>query len=293
MSNEFAEMIGVSTAVLAADLDENLKVMERAGFKTVEILAGDFSKKKTIWPRAWGIKERKDLKRQLQGFSSVLVHAPKEGVNICSINHGWREESIRQYLECIEFAYHIGAKIVTFHPGTQTWGNISSPGEIINGNIEFGKRALASACKYDLKLAFESVNISLPELKEVMDKIDDVKFGVDLNLGAVAKSVGLPGDERDITREIQSWLGQFKGKITAIHISGVHQRWHLDRLDLCPFEMNNCIDYFSIVRELKRNQYQGPIVLEIVARDLDAVIRYCQSAKQELLFHRDGSKGKR
>jgi len=292
MNNEFDEMIGVSTSVLTGDLDESLKAMEPAGFKTVEILTGDFSKKNPIWPRACGLKEREEIKQQLKGFSSVLVHATYEGVNICSINHGWREESVKQYLECIEFACHIGAKIVTFHPGTQTWGNVSNPREIVDGNIEFGKRALERAYKYGLELAFESVNISLPELKEVIDNINDVKFGVDLNLGAIAKTVALPVDEKVITEEILKWLEQFKGKVAGIHISGVHQRWHLNKLDLCPFEMNNCIDYFPIVEGLKQNQYQGPIVLEIIARDMDAVIRYCQSARRELLFYRDRSEGK-
>jgi len=293
MSSKFEEMIGVASSVFPGELNKNIKAVELAGFKTIEILAGDFSKKATIWPRTCGVEERKEIKRQLKSFSSVLVHASYEGVNICSINHGQREESVKQYLECIEFAHDIGAKIVSFHPGTQTPGNFANSKEIVNYNIEFGKRALEKAYEYDLELTFETVNISLPDIKEIINNINDSRFGLNLNCGAIAKTIDLTADDIASTQKILKWMNQFKRKIVVIHISGVHQRWHLNRLDLCPLEMNNCINYFPIIKKLRQSQYKGPVVLEIIARDADSVIRYCQSAREKLLFYRDRSEGKR
>ena len=134
-----------------------------------------------------------------------------------------------------------------------------------------------------MKLAFETTGISLPDLKKVIDGIDDPKFGIDLNLGAIAKTVGLSGEDIDPTQNILDWLEQFKSKITDIHMSGVHQRWLLDdRLDRCPFEMNNCINYSPILKKLRRIQYRGPVVLEIISRDANSIIRNCQSASKEL-----------
>jgi sugar phosphate isomerase/epimerase len=54
---------------------------------------------------------------------SVSVHGPSYDLHMCSPNPGIRNETKRQYAECIDLAAKIGARIVVFHAGTRYPGD--------------------------------------------------------------------------------------------------------------------------------------------------------------------------
>lgn len=47
----------------------------------------------------------------------VRIHAATVDINIASLNRGIRSESVKQMIECGQYAEKIGAKTITVHPG--------------------------------------------------------------------------------------------------------------------------------------------------------------------------------
>ena len=258
------------------------------GFQVFELGLGNFCEEDSLWPRTCDAAKRDQIRQSLATFSCLIVRATVEGLNIASINPGRRGESIRQYMECIEFAHQIGASIVSFHPGTQTWGFVSDPQEIVDRNVEFAERALDYAKGYGLKLALKTTDVSLSEMEAIITRVDSDRFGVDLSIGAIATLDGVPVNIDCLTGEIERWIATLAGKVIAVHVSGVHQRWHAERLDRCPFELNTCVDYGAVLRGLRRIGYGGPLVLEIKAASAPLVVQYCQTARSALVFLDEG-----
>jgi sugar phosphate isomerase/epimerase len=259
-----------------------------AGFPVFELGLGNFGQEDPLWPRTYDAAKREKIRQSLSVFSCLIVRATVEGLNIASINPGRREESIRQYLECIEFAHRIGARIVSFHPGTQTWGFVSDPQEIVGRNVEFAERALDYAKGYALTLAFKTVGVSLPEMEAIVKRVGSDRFGVDLSIGAIATMGGVPANLDWLTGEMERWIATLAGKVVIVHLSGVHQRWHAERLDRCPFELNTCVDYGAVLRGLRRIEYVGPLVLEIKVASAPLVVQYCQTARDVLVLLDEG-----
>jgi len=232
------QRIGVSTdSLFDVSFDEAMAQLAGAGFETFEIIPADFQGaggfpysrlNPGVWPRTFGKDQRRRLKDTLGAFSQVTVHAPHLGVDIGSRNPGVREESQRQYIECIEFAIDIGAKIVSFHHTG------------MEASIEFAQLALPYACEHDLHLAYE--NGSIAALREILDSIDHERFGLLLDVGHVANA-GL--DAADL-------IDEFSGRIVEIHASGVYRgsvRFPVDGwgIDHFPFELNDAVDSLGLL----------------------------------------------
>lgn len=281
----------VVSGMMRAGSPEAAAVMARAeGFDGFEVLLGAFGSEAALWPRTCDSERYDRLRRQLAPFRCVLVRATVEDMNIAGINQGQREESVRQYIECVDFARGIGADVISFHPGTQTWGFVSDPEEIIERNVAFGAQALERVNPDGPLLAFKTCGTSLEEMRATMERIGSERFGVDLSIGAIACREEVPADARRLTNEIGHWITALHKWIKVVHLSGVHQRWHTARLDECPFEMNNCVDYCRVLEQLGRTGYDGPLVLEIRAPNVAAMIRYAKTAREELrLYSEEGS----
>ena len=57
------------------------------------------------------------MKEALAGLKTLTLHAHHRDLNISAENPGIREESVKQYLECLQLALDLNIKTVTFHPG--------------------------------------------------------------------------------------------------------------------------------------------------------------------------------
>ena len=97
--------IGFSTlALFMKSNNEIISLAKQHGFEMIEILAEDLFYQRDNY-------EFKDC-----GLD-VRIHAATVDINIASINKGIRAESVRQMLQCAEYAEKIGAKTITVHPG--------------------------------------------------------------------------------------------------------------------------------------------------------------------------------
>lgn len=92
---------------LALFMEDNNKIIDLAkqhGFEMIEILGeGPFFENDNMEFKDCGLDMR--------------IHAATVDINIASLNRGIREESVRQMIQCGEYAEKINANTITVHPG--------------------------------------------------------------------------------------------------------------------------------------------------------------------------------
>ena len=274
---EFSRRIGVSTdSFYDISLDEAIDLLQKAEFGTFEIIPADYmgaggypysALNPGMWMRDFGQSQRRELRKKLGCFDLVTVHAPHLGINVNSRNPGIAEESIRQCIECFEFAHDIGSRMVTFH----------------NYGLEFARIATRYAHQYDVQTGYENGPAS-GGLIDTIEEIDDGRFGLLIDVGHTVNG------HHDPAKLIE----ENSDKLVEVHISGgvyrSEHRFPIDGwgMDHFPFELNDGVDYPSIVNKLDKVGYQGPIILEICyARYAHEIIEYCKRAKQELVSIHD------
>lgn len=115
--------------------DKIINLAKKHGFEIIEILGeGPFFEKENMEFKDCGLDMR--------------IHAATVDINIASLNRGIRNESVRQMIQCGEYAHSINANTITVHPGIigrnephlRKWAleySIESIGEIIdNTDVE-------------------------------------------------------------------------------------------------------------------------------------------------------------
>jgi len=288
------DRFGASTHFLPAKYGETLyqaiDAVYEAGIRGFELVPADYQgnigapytiKNVGLWPRSFGKKERELLRKKLEIFSFCTIHSPHLGINIASINHGWRAESRRQYIECIELAIDLGIKIVTFHTGRADWGFVISPDEFVTKNVEFGVIAAEYAEKYDLIMGYE-VTTSFDNLIRIIDQVGSERFGLNLDIGHAAMGGVMP----------EVWIDYFQDRIVEVHMNSVLQMWSTDYVEHQPIYRNNLINYREVFRRLKALDYQGPIVLELLGNDIPQAIQTCLEAREEVIRIWNGVRSK-
>lgn len=92
---------------LSLFMEDNNKIIDlakRHGFEIIEILGeGPFFEKDNFEFRDCGLDMR--------------IHAATVDINIASLNKGIRNESVKQMIQCGQYAEKINAKTITVHPG--------------------------------------------------------------------------------------------------------------------------------------------------------------------------------
>jgi sugar phosphate isomerase/epimerase len=281
------DRIGISSHVSPADYEELAALALHAGFPVFELSVGNFGCSNPLWPRTCTQAERAHIRQLLAPFSVLILRATSDDLNIANINPGQRAEAVRQYLECVDFALDIGARVVSFRPGTQVWGFIAPPETVAERNTDFATQAAEYVSGRNLTVAFRTVAIAPDEMTVLLGSADNGTFGGALDIDVIATA-----DERAVStyqmmESIRQWIGALRGRIAVVHLSGVHQRWHPVRLAGCPFAMNNCVDYGMVLEELDRADWSAPLVLGINGHDPASIIRSCITAREELLKLRE------
>ncbi|MFA6715145.1 MAG: sugar phosphate isomerase/epimerase family protein [Victivallaceae bacterium] len=274
---------GISTWFLPAGngegLSQALDMVKEAGFKGIELYAGvggtighPFTcDSVAVWPRDYGKEERKKLRRELAPFEFVSIHAGHLGVNIAGVNPGWREESVRQYVDCMKLARDINARVVTFHPGGQTPGVLIPESVVEEHDIGCGRILARLAEEYDLMAGYEIVK-DFESQKRVIDAIGHPRFGLTLDIGHAVL-----GKTDPIV-----WIENFKGRINMTHLNSVTKMWH-GYTEHEPWERNNVLDYPGIFAKLQEVGYEGPFVFELQGISLRQTIEVCRRAKDMFL----------
>jgi sugar phosphate isomerase/epimerase len=106
--------IGLSSSMLLEySLEESIRLVRTWGFSQIEVW-GDYPH---AHPDTLDASDRRELRRLLEGFKRISMHAPLGGASLASMNPGIWREATREYLETIRLAHELGAELVVIHPG--------------------------------------------------------------------------------------------------------------------------------------------------------------------------------
>ncbi|MDP6775125.1 MAG: sugar phosphate isomerase/epimerase family protein [Candidatus Latescibacteria bacterium] len=237
-----------------------------------------------IWPRECSADRRRSLRCKLERFEHVTVHAQLADNNIASLNPGIREESVEQYLECIDFAHDIGAPLVTFHAGA--CGHSSYPGvfneESKRANLEFAERAAERCAQYGLRSGYEGTHYSGVDISAIVSEVDADDFGllVDITQSYLTTTPNV--------EPILNGIERCSGRIVEVHLHGGLHRT-IGRISHLPLRLHNMVDFGTVFEKLLAAEFAGPMMFEITSSaDPLVVIEDCVESKEMVLDILDG-----
>lgn len=274
------DRIGVTTGFMQSDSETDtlwdaLDMACVAGFKAIEITPSDCNGH-SGWPRtrfcvgfnldSISARERDRLAASVSRFPTRAVHAISCDLNIASRNRGIARESLRQYMQCAQLAVDIGARTVTFHAGHASSSARVGDGRFeIERNVEFGKEMAEFCEQHDLVAGFENGG-SYPPLAamcEIIEQIGSPRFGFHLDTGHAWL-----GDTKDPAK----WARELSGHVVALHVHGTFHRPDRTFENHMGLELDDCTDFPALFEELDGGGFDGPIILELIARDIATYI---------------------
>jgi len=275
--------MGVSTHFLPAANGESIwdaiDQVYAMGLRGFELVPDDYRHQLTephvpnvgVRPPDLSRDDRERMRAALSLFDTVALRAPDLDLNVASMNPGIREESQRQYLDCLDLAHELGACVVTLRRGHGSPKRVHDLTDVERHNIEFGLRAAEVAEQLNLEVALRGHRPSrLPGDPEVLDSqmreilaIDSERVGLDLDIAQAALTGPPPA----------RWAHEFGGRIAAVHLCGVFRNWQ-GLVPHQPVERNNVVDYELLLGELRAQDYQGPIVGDIEGLDIEDVVSH-------------------
>lgn len=267
MTLSIEERVGISTHFLPSTYGETLedavKIVSDAGIKCFELVPIGQAQigypynypNVGLWPRSLSENDKRRLKDVLSVFDLCTIHSPHLDLNIASYNAGIREESIRQYMECLELAVNLEIELVTFHSGGQTRGFIRSRDEIARFNLEFAEKASSFAQEHGIKVGYETGSWKI--LRKVFEKTTPNKFGLNLDIGHTVMQ-GI-----DPSAMMEEW----KDRLIEVHFNGVCHYWG-GFMEHVPIHRNNALDYQEIIQRMKNIGFEGPIICELQGNDI-------------------------
>ena len=277
--------IGITSSVLPASYQQLISLARQSAYSAFDLALGVFDHQDPIlWPRTCDSAERALIRELLEPFQFRSIDATIADLNVASTNPSRRDESVKQGLECIELATEVNATSISLAPGLPTWGHVGSRKEIDRMTAAFAHKTLDLSPNDQLQLTFATTGTSREHMLALLDQINHHRFGLSLDVGAIACSWAGDIDSPDVlTHEVQKWIESFGSRIKTVFVGGVHQRWHDTRLDCCPMELNCCIDYNKVLQSLGASGYQGPIILKIKSSSAERIVGFCNSARSQLL----------
>jgi len=221
--------------------------------------------------------ERTRIADSLSRFPVRDVHSMNLDVNIASRNRGIRRESVRQFTQCAEFARDIGAGVVTFHIGCPSPGDaIGDDGFVIEKNVEFGKQAAEFCERHGLSAGYENLGgfPTVEQMAEIIEGVAGPRFGLHLDVGH-AWLVG-PTDPLD-------WVDRLGERIVNVHMHGTYHRPDRGFENHQSLALDDCTDINALMRAFDAKGYAGPMILEILSKDIDTYLDLAWKSRDILL----------
>jgi sugar phosphate isomerase/epimerase len=229
---------------------------------------------------------KEEMRKALAGLKTITLHAHHRDLNISAENPGIREESVKQYWECVQLALDLGIKTVTFHPGFPS-RPLSPYGPVIHHNVEFARRVAETAEKFGLRCGYENVGtigniigINADQMDEILTKANSPRFGALVDIGYTIRETA-PSEGNQTLLRTKKWFERFQGRIVQVHLHGItaangvhhHQPLFLDNVQSFP----------DLVQILSVSYPEGPIIFEPIARDGATAVQYAEKDMEFLL----------
>jgi len=202
--------IGCSSRVLwELKILDILKFANQIGYDFIELWAEHIGKTLEFKTK---VKDITNLSDEL-GLK-LVVHAPFMDLNISSLNHGIREESVRQVSDSFKLAAVLGAEKVVIHPGRMSTSKTSFE-DFLEITYNVLSRLIEEAEKYDVVICLENMEkrnkeyFTLPAtLSNIIKELSSNHFKVCLDIA-----------HANTACRIQDFITELGDKIFHVHIS--------------------------------------------------------------------------
>ena len=297
------ERIGPSTLISgeagARAMASTITQVKEAGFATIELCPAQFHAVDPLTAPLFlehlsGEAERRRLRTMLSPFRVVTVHSSSYWVTKIRFRKT-KEDLWKPYLELMRFARDIGAQIVSFHPLQRLAGAAISNNDLVAYNLEFGKKAVEHAKDWNLAVAFENLPQNgewslLEPVNQVISEVDSDRFNLLFDIGHAVLQRG--ASSGNLMQSVLHLIEKYVDQTLQLHVHGVQRiegDMEVSLRDHRPLDENNVLDYFQIMRLLKKKRFEGPIILEIYLEtasekraSFQANLKACMEAKKEL-----------
>lgn len=283
-----AERFGLSGFWMAGvNFFQALDLIKKCAIRGFEIVPADFQSAVGMpflptagpWIRDIDDRMKGRMKESLAGLHTLTLHAHHRDLNISAENPGIREESVKQYMECLQLAIDLNIKTVTFHPGFPS-RPMSPYGPVLEYNVEFGRRVAEVAEKYDLQCGFENVGtigniigINAEQIEEIIKRVDSRHFGILIDIGYTIREGGASEGNQTLMRT-KRWFERFQNHIVEVHLHGLTAANGLSHHQ--PLFLDNVQSFGDLVKILDTYYPSGPIIFEPIAKDAATVVQYTQ-----------------
>tara|TARA_R110002096_G_scaffold164099_11_gene331815 strand:- start:2342 stop:3196 length:855 start_codon:yes stop_codon:yes gene_type:complete len=192
---------------------------------------------------------------EAMGIEALSLHAPfANHIDIASPNATQREESVREVIIACEAAHALAANYIVLHPGPEREGRPTSTDWYDRAHYAADSlNQVAERC-YELKISLLLENM-LPHL--MFGHTSDMLF----LLGAIRRTnVGtcLDTGHAFLSGDIKTVVHKLSGHLRMLHAND--NNGHGD--DHLPPGLGK-VDWRPLIRQLRRYQFQGTLILEL------------------------------
>lgn len=211
------------------------------------------------------------------GVHPVSFHAPfAERIDITSLNETEREAAIHELLSACEAASLIGCEHVVLHPGPEREGRPHE--EEFLQRMHHAAAALncvaSRCCELGVQLLLENMlpHLLFGHVRDMMYLLGEIST---CNVGTC-----LDTGHAHLARETGMVIQKLSGHLKLIHLNDNRGDWDAH---LPPGE--GSIDWPWFISELRRNEFHGPLVLELQGggnEPMDVVLARAVRAREYL-----------
>ncbi|MCA9123436.1 MAG: sugar phosphate isomerase/epimerase [Planctomycetaceae bacterium] len=293
-------ILGANTAISGYGLFDAIRLVERLGFKTIEVqnLDGVPAPTPDKFPGFRFEDTSEDLKAQikesLSGFQYITAHLPYSGLEYTAPDGPAALAAVRQLESALEAAAFLGAKVAVLHPKP-------APGleqrDIWPIMIKRFRHWGDIAQQNGFQLALETgYPLSVADFVDLVQEVDHDFVGATLDVGHQGRYRELAArvrpDERGTPAGIRAYndtnidlIERLGGKLVHLHIHDIQPATWREHQPL----IHGFVDYPRLIAKLHEIRYGGVLVFEI-GGPAEEMPNYLADAKHKLeQYLRDGS----
>ena len=211
------------------------------------------------------------------GVHPVSFHAPfAERIDITSLNETEREAAVHELLSACEAASIIGCEHVVLHPGPEREGRPHEEEFLqrMHHAAAALNRVASRCCELGVQLLLENMlpHLLFGHVRDMMYLLGEIST---CNVGTC-----LDTGHAHLARETGMVIQKLSGHLKLIHLNDNRGDWDAH---LPPGE--GSIDWPWFISELRRNEFHGPLVLELQGggnEPMDVVLARAVRAREYL-----------
>ncbi len=224
------------------NIKDTIDIIKKSGFKNVFV---------QWYNKDWNPSQEEQLDYiKSQNLNVIFAHLGYQNINDIWLENEEGDKLVERYKNDIKICKENNIPLVVMH--------LSSKNEALV-NTEIGIKRIQEIADYaesiDMKIAFENTKIK-GNLEFVLDRIKNKNVGVCFDSGHCHAHFN---DDFDFAK--------FKDRIFAVHL---HDNDTSRDQHKIPFD--GTIDWKNIVKNLKENNYAGPVTMELVYAEFYADI---------------------